>query len=355
MDTCLECHPKIVQSHLKTSHYKTSKLVDFNEFVSLTSSGNNVLNLGSGDSIVFTKGEGKLYQEGYINHLKEPSYKKSMDVVLGSGNRGQSFLNWEDTSLFQLQGSLSVNRNLWINSPGYAPSLSPMRPIFPRCLECHATYARPENPSSALQNNRYVKNQIIYGIDCQRCHGEVTNHVKHHLGSRMDTIGKYILSYADFTQKQRINMCALCHSGVGQKSKVKSFSFQPGDELADFIATNNTSNLSKKLDVHANQVGLLMASKCFQESEDMDCMTCHDPHKQERGMNVKFNSICVSCHQGVKHKENTRNNSISLTECIECHMPLQKSQSMKLELDIEQLTSVQVRSHYIGINKLKKP
>ena len=31
MDTCIECHPQIVSSHLQTSHYKTSKLFEFND------------------------------------------------------------------------------------------------------------------------------------------------------------------------------------------------------------------------------------------------------------------------------------------------------------------------------------
>ena len=83
-------------------------------------------------------------------------------------------------------------------------------------------------------------------------------------------------------------------------------------------------------------------------------MTCHSPHKQERGNSVKFNSICISCHQGVKHSEQSSNNPISLSECITCHMPLKNSRSMKLELDVNVLTPVKVRSHLISINDSHK-
>ena len=89
---------------------------------------------------------------------------------------------------------------------------------------------------------------------------------------------------------------------------------------------------------------------CFQKSKKMDCMTCHDPHKTERGMEVKFNNICISCHQGIKHNENTTLKMPNLSDCISCHMPLENSKTMKLELEKENLQPVKVRSHLIGIN-----
>ena len=42
MDACLKCHPQIVSSHLQTSHYKTSKLIEFND---VDFSGKNSINL----------------------------------------------------------------------------------------------------------------------------------------------------------------------------------------------------------------------------------------------------------------------------------------------------------------------
>ena len=78
-----------------------------------------------------------------------------MDVVLGSGNKGKSFLNWDNNSLFQLQGSFVENPGKWINSPGYRSSLSEMRPIIPLCLECHVTYAEPLNPMGNLKKNKF--------------------------------------------------------------------------------------------------------------------------------------------------------------------------------------------------------
>ncbi|MDG1927118.1 MAG: multiheme c-type cytochrome [Flavobacteriaceae bacterium] len=351
MNSCIECHPQIVASHLQTSHYNTSKPFRFELIEEAFIPNNNLLSFGNGDLIKFTQKERAAFQEGYLNQSENPVFKKSMDLIIGSGNKiGRSFLNWEDTSLLQLQGSHFSPLNQWINSPGYTSALSPMRPIFPRCLECHTTYARPENPSSATQNNRYVKNQIIYGIDCQRCHGEVVKHVNYQRKNRLDTVGKYITRYANFSQDQRISMCALCHSGTGQESSIKSFSFQAGDELTEFISTNYKTPSSNKLDVHANQVGLLMASMCFQKSKKMDCMTCHDPHKTERGMEVKFNNICISCHQGIKHNQNTTLKTPNLSDCISCHMPLENSKTMKLELEKENLQPVKVRSHLIGIN-----
>ncbi len=347
MDTCIECHPQIVSSHLQTSHYKTSKLFEFND---VNFPKKNSLNFASGDSIKFTYENGVFYQEGYRNYIRKPYYKKSMDVVLGSGNKGKSFLTWDNNSLFQLQGSFVENPGKWINSPGYLSSLSEMRPIFPICLECHVTYAEQLSMTDDFKKNSFSRKNIIYGIDCQRCHGAVENHVKHHQKNKMDTIGKYILKFADFNQSQKISVCDLCHSGIDDKSEYKRFSFQPGNSIKNLINKNKSNKNPNEIDVHGNQVGALIASKCFQETENMDCMTCHNPHKQERGNSVKFNSICISCHQEVKHSKQSLNNPISLSECIDCHMPLKNSKAMKLEIDLNVLRPVKVRSHFISIN-----
>ena len=58
-----------------------------------------------------------------------------MDVVLGSGNKGKSFLTWDNNSLFQLQGSFVENPGKWINSPGYL-SLRCSATIVPSIKKC---------------------------------------------------------------------------------------------------------------------------------------------------------------------------------------------------------------------------
>lgn len=352
METCVECHPEIVKSHLLTAHYKTSKkTAELNYFDQFLEANNKVI-LSDGASLIVRKEGAQFFQEAYAPGLSKPLYKKSMDVVIGSGKKiGQTFLSWEENSLFQLQASHFSPLNQWINSPGYGSFLSPKRPIFPRCMECHSTYAQPENPSSAVENNRYVKNQIIYGIDCQRCHGPVVNHIKHHRNNPLDSVGKNILHYNSLNRSQRIDMCALCHGGTELQNSQKSFSFQLGDQLNDYTQNVVSAESTPIVEVHANQVGLLRSSPCFQQSKKMDCMTCHNPHQTETGNGIKFNSICISCHQDFQHqkKHELKKIDASYSNCIGCHMPLQDSSIMKLELEVNNLHPVQVRTHKIGI------
>lgn len=352
METCVECHPETVESHLLTAHYNTSKrtvfLKNFDAFLEV----NNKVILGDGASLIIRKEGTQFFQEAYAPNSPEPLYKKSMDVVIGSGKKiGQSFLSWEENSLFQLQASHFAPLNQWINSPGYGSFLSPQRPIFPRCLECHSTFAQAENFGSVLENNRYVKQQIVFGIDCQRCHGPVINHVKYHRKNPLDSVGKNILKYNSLNRSQRIDMCALCHSGTELQTTQKSFSFQPGDQLNDFNKSMALNESAPIAEVHANQVSLLRSSSCFQKSKKMDCMTCHNPHTSETGNAVKFNAICVSCHQGIEHQNRNelKKMDASYSNCIDCHMPLQDSAIMKLELDVNNIQPVQVRTHKIGV------
>jgi predicted CXXCH cytochrome family protein len=352
METCLECHADLVQSHLLTPHYNTSKQTTLGALENLLANSNTTVKLNDGTSLFIEKEGQQVVQKAFAPNSQEPLYAKTMDIAIGSGKKiGQTFLNWEESSLFQLQASHFNPLNQWINSPGYGSFLAPKRPIFPRCLECHSTYAQAENPSSPMENNRYVQNQIVYGIDCQRCHGPVVEHVNYHRKNPMDSIGKNILKYSQLSREQRLDMCALCHQGTLEQSNQKSFAFQPGDRLNNFRTQINTQANKQVADVHANQVALLRSSACFQQTKTMDCMTCHNPHRAEAGNRVKFNAICASCHQGVTHApaENATLLKTSFSDCVQCHMPLQDSSMMKLELELDSLFPVQVRTHKIGI------
>src|SRR5690606_40297129 len=63
------------------------------------------------------------------------------DIVVGSGRKGQSYLYWRSDLLFQLPISHWTGIG-WANSPGYRDGGANFnRPVPPRCLECHSTYA----------------------------------------------------------------------------------------------------------------------------------------------------------------------------------------------------------------------
>ena len=59
-----------------------------------------------------------------------------IDIVIGSGRKGQTYLYWEGERLFQLPVSYWTGIG-WANSPGYPSGTAIFnRPADPRCLEC---------------------------------------------------------------------------------------------------------------------------------------------------------------------------------------------------------------------------
>lgn len=345
MESCTQCHLDIVNTHKTTAHWLTSKKLTAVSATDFLKSKDNFFTLRDQTQLTFTFQNDTLYQEVFKPPYNRPFFKKPLDIIIGSGNKiGNSFLSWEDRSLFQLQGSFYTPDLKWINSPGYPPFFQPYRPIFPRCLECHTTFSQSENWQSNIPTNRYNKENIVFGIDCQRCHGDVVDHVSYHREHPMDSIGRKIISYAAFSQQQRIDMCALCHSGVGNNINQPAFSFSPGDNLNLYLSTET----NQEPDVHSNQVGLLEMSPCFINSKGMDCMSCHDPHANESNQTQKFNNSCIECHSNPKH---TTFSSQDNENCVSCHMPIMPSKLMKIQIDQDSISPVWVRTHRIGIYK----
>lgn len=360
MSECASCHAEIVESHMQTSHFRTSSISDFADQLQLFEPGANELVLADQSMAKFVIEDDQAYQLWYERGGINPLTKDSMQITIGSGHRGQSFLFWKGNALYQQQGSVSGDGDQWINSPGYPSRIEPHRPIMPRCLECHATYAEQASLVSARPSNTYLSRDILFGMQCQVCHGEAAEHVSYHRKNPEELAPKYILKYSDLSQKQRIDACALCHSGsrpnkwdTEKRIFVPSFSYQVGDDLDAFLEPDKLeARQGAVADIHANQVNLLMSSKCFQQSEGMDCATCHDPHSFERANYRKFSAKCISCHSSPKHSEATLTaTDANFEDCASCHMPFNESKAMQLELDVNELTPVRIRNHLIAIYK----
>ena len=349
MDTCVECHADIVSSHKETAHWLTSALATEATIRGSLDKKKNSFQLNENITFNVVKKENKIYQEGWHKDSTSSIYSSPIDIVFGSGTKGQSYLHWKQNSLFQLQASYFTPTDSWINSPGYSTNSIKDKIINPRCLECHLTYA--EFSGDAYFGYKFNKDKLVYGIDCQRCHGTVSDHVEYHRKYPKDSTGKYIMKYSAMSRRQQLDACALCHSGEREQTLVKGyFKFLPGDSLNNFSLPNYKKEDLKKLDVHGNQYGHLQASECFKKSNVLNCTTCHDPHKKDRGNKVLFNNKCITCHNNQLHAAIKENGTSEIyTDCIACHMPLIDSKIMKVQVSIDSVIAVKVRSHLIGI------
>lgn len=347
MESCAQCHKDIVESHRNTAHWLTSAIASETTIKGSFIEGNNSFDLNNETSFRMVKNDSGFFQELYLKANNQSLYAAPMQMVMGSGTKGQSYLVWERDALYQLQASYFTPTNSWVNSPGYPPNPVQARPVPGRCLECHTTFAKTTN---AYYDNRFDKKTIVTGIDCQRCHGPVKKHVAYHRGHPNETEAKFVFSYQNLDREQRLDACALCHSGLREQQIRSNFAFMPGDRLDKFSLPDYDETNLLELDVHGNQYGLLQGSACFKQSKTMDCTTCHDPHKNERGNSGLFNAAWVNCHKNDNiHKETQDKYLTGFTDCISCHMPLSDSNVMKIQVSMDSLVSVKVRTHLIGI------
>ena len=354
--SCKTCHRSVYSSFINTAHYNDSRPASEKTIKGSFEKNKNYFLYGFNinQAVVMEDRDSGFYEVAYINRKEKEAHR--FDIVIGSARKGQSYLYWNANKLFQLPISYFTPSNSWINSPGYPPDhIVFNRTISGRCLECHSTYAKQPEPKNAVEarpSTDFDHNQIIYGIDCERCHGPAAKHVTFHVQNPQEKTGKFILNPAGFSRQQRLDLCALCHSGAREALK-PAFSYKPGDTLSNYFKSNPTATTNTNLDVHGNQYGLLLASTCFIKSKTMDCSSCHNTHVKERDNLAVFSQRCMNCHTQSNHTSckmaATLGNTIK-QNCIDCHMPVQASKVLRIQNPASNdMVSAQVRSHLIAI------
>jgi nitrate/TMAO reductase-like tetraheme cytochrome c subunit len=353
-ETCMECHQQICASYLHTAHYQSAGAASFSAITGSFSKDSNTLIVNDSTKVVMEKREGVPYQVLYINGQEKRSER--FDIVFGYA-KGQTYLYWKDDLLFQLPASYFNNLHSWTSSPGYPPGMVIFdRPVYERCFECHTSYiSESSKPPSGPQNAKGLeKNTLIYNIDCERCHGPAATHVNFHTAYPGQKEGRYIVSYKSLSRAQKIDMCAVCHSGNKNLMLGSTFLFKPGDTLSKFmLAGINTAADSERPDVHGNQTLLLASSKCFINS-NMDCATCHNTHINDRGNYTQYAQHCQSCHSDANHNfckmANSSNISFIKNNCTRCHMPEQPSNIIKVKTsETKMSTAILMVNHKIAV------
>ncbi len=352
-ESCKQCHVDIYRDHLNSAHHKTSAFPDITSIKGSFEPPANQLELNNLDYYM-VRNEASFYQIGKSKDSKKELSSSRIDIVVGSGTKGQSYLSWDADKLYQIQTSYLTLSNSWVNSPGY-PNDQFVRETSDECLKCHLTFAK--NIDYEGKGNQYLRKTLLLGIECERCHGPSEKHVDFHLQNPNDQKkGKYMPIIKDLSRQQRLDACAQCHGGLrNQKIKGSPFEFVVGDTLGNYSKNYYTTVSNQNLDVHGNQYGLLQNSQCFKSSESMDCTTCHNPHKNERGKIALFNKICMDCHVSGKKPASLCKGEINeigklQNNCVNCHMPVMPSKSMKITINQNgDEKAIMVRSHLIKV------
>jgi hypothetical protein len=348
---CLGCHERYSTSYRSTSHHLTSRLAGPEAILGSFSGSGSTLKVVSAvpgstsPSLSFRMEvkDGTYYQTAIAGVPgNEQSHGERIDVVTGSGKRGQSYLYWLEDQLFELPLSYWSDGHQWINSPGFKDKTANFsRPIYPRCLECHATAIRALSPDPL--NNHYDRASLLTGISCETCHGPGGEHVVSQSAGKVD---ETMHNPARFPRDRQLDLCALCHSGAGREELAPAFSYLPGQPLDGYLRPVPV-DATMQPEVHGNQVGLLKRSRCYLSSPTMSCSTCHDVHAPERPA-ATYSSRCLTCHR-VENCTVVRRPEVKIEDnCIDCHMPKQPTNAIISTTGGKEVRAA-MRTHWIRV------
>ncbi|HTZ57863.1 MAG TPA: multiheme c-type cytochrome [Acidobacteriaceae bacterium] len=349
---CLSCH-QAQSTYVHTAHALTSQPASKESILGSFHEGSNVLMIAdpataSDNPGLYFKMEARpngFFQTafaGWPGQLKTRSEK--MEIVIGSGVRGQSYLYWHGDRLFELPVSYWSDGNRWINSPGYKDgTMNFSRAVVPRCLECHATSIRASSPDPL--GNQYDPESLVLGISCERCHGPGARHIALEQ-AKAPGASEAILNPAKFSRDRQVDLCALCHNGIRTDELVPAFSYVLGKPLDNYLRPTEGA-VAAHPDVHGNQVGLLEKSRCYLSSPNMSCLTCHDVHQAERTA-ATYSARCLSCHK-VESCGMAKTMGPRIAEnCIDCHMPVEPTNAIA-SVTAGQTIRPNMRNHWIKV------
>ncbi|NII23826.1 hypothetical protein HB364_01955 [Pseudoflavitalea sp. X16] len=351
--TCISCHKAVYDSYVSTAHANTSRPATKETVTGSFASPDNVFSYNPNSRVVMEDRANGLFQSTYVNGLLQGSYP--FDIAIGSSRKAQTYLYWKADQYFQLPVSYFVPAHSWANSPGFPASHPKFDRVIPStCFGCHSSMValKEVKLQGVTTTEMFEQNKIIYGIDCERCHGPAANHVTFHTANPREKQPMHITRISSLANNAKLDMCALCHSGLKTPQK-SAFAFKPGDALSDYYYPDFTkSTKATELDVHGNQYQLFMASQCFRKSKDMNCSSCHDPHTTERNVTA-LSQGCMNCHSTNGHnfcKTRSVPYPVLVTNCIDCHMPALPSNKITLLANGQTSpTPDSIRTHLIAV------
>ena len=342
-EACRACHAGKVESYFHTAHHIASRPPTRESILGSFDKPKNVLKTSNPGLSFRMESRPDGFFQTAISEPPSPvsTHSERIDIVIGSGRSGQTYLYWKTDHLFQLPVSYWSDLDSWVNSPGYRDGTANFaRPVLPRCIECHITYAEPI--ASPEPQNQFRTASLVLGITCERCHGPGRQHIEAISAKKSQSD---IVNLQKLSRDHQIEVCAQCHGGR-RVPLLPVFSYLPGEQL-DRYSAPLPRDATAAADVHGNQVGLLQMSRCYQSSPDLTCATCHDVHQTQRNP-AAFSAHCVKCHQPEACGEFPKLREKIIGTCVSCHMPMQASNLIISNSNGKQYKPM-LRSHWIKI------
>lgn len=321
-DACTPCHSARVATFRATSHMRACRTPRNGPMPPGFAPGRGSYKTRDpGLRFEMTASGGEFFATGIQTTPKGTRRATSpVHLVYGASKADEVFFSWRGDHLHELMVVWLHPMNCWANtSYDRYGSGDFARATTTRCLECHNTWF--EHVPGTV--NQYRRDSFILGVTCERCHGPGRDHAEFHRANPEDHMAHAVVNPRRLSREQRIEVCTQCHGNV-TKPRGPTFSYRPGEPLEAHFRAAVTAHPEQ--DHVANQVKYLRQSKCFQKSDDLTCVTCHDPHRpHEPGGNaaVLVRKSCLRCHEPAACTDRPRLPTPVRDDCIGCHMPQQ--------------------------------
>jgi len=298
---CLSCHAGAHSSYLETgmgqSFGLATKIKSAGRFEGKTTIYDATLDLYyqpyfSGDTLCIK--EFRLSGKDTIHQRIQ-----AIQYIIGSGHHTNSHLLASNGYVFQAPLTYYTQKGIWDLPPGFENGFNSRftRQIGLECMACHN--AQPQFAQGS--ENKFLK--IPEGIDCERCHGPGSVHVREKQAGNLIDTSKYIdysiVNPGKLSVDLQFDVCQRCHlQGNAVLKEGKSFlDFKPGMKLSDVLDVYLPRYEGDESEfIMASHADRLKQSACFKVMADkhgnekslrpyknaMTCVTCHNPHVSVR-------------------------------------------------------------------------
>jgi hypothetical protein len=278
--SCEKCHPAEFRAQSASRHAGALRRADQTDLLTLLNT--RPLRERSGVEFSYSASPGGvrvsiMRGKASAEALLEWAFGAGAQAITPVGRRGGIFFE---------------HRISWYSQAGHAartlghpaqPSAAPAQALgikqdsatITRCFQCHATGVKPGPDFTEMQA----------GVTCERCHGPGAMHIERPSATNIVKLSRQGAA-------ESVHTCAECHRAAAALDDPASVRFQPAG---------------------------LKASRCFQASGTLSCLTCHDPHGDASNNRAFYLGRCLACHAtgGPPVKECGR---AERRDCVPCHM-----------------------------------
>jgi tetratricopeptide (TPR) repeat protein len=310
---CARCHPANYQAQQSSRHARTFFRVDELDASIVPAAPISDSAQPKVTHVLQRINPSCLQQE---THADGRTLRAVVEYAFGSGDRGLSLVGRDENGHareLRLSRYRHGAESFWDVTSGHPAHPSEVEGYLGRaltedgirrCLLCHVT-----DPQAVLTaSGPGIPDRAI---GCEKCHGPGGNHLA---AVAVDFPDLAIARPTTTSGSAIVGLCAQCHSPRGT-------SVSPDDPGS--VRFQGTT---------------LTWSRCFTESNDrLDCVTCHDPHRDAATSPAHYEAKCRSCHTKAPESDITTTGTPhpGLSErsagttcpvnpthgCIGCHMP----------------------------------